>query len=70
VSSATLLAMTQLSAGATGPSLSATGGVKIQGSAVGLDGTFTLGKANTLTCKGNVVSCYVPALSAVVITVA
>ncbi len=70
VSSATLLAMEQLSAGATVPSLSATDGVKIQASAVGLDGTFAPVNAYTLPIRGTSVSCYVPALSAVVIAVA
>jgi hypothetical protein len=64
---ATLLQMTQSTAGAA-PSLSAATGVTIQGATVGLDGTFTPAPANTLTISnGTQTSCYVPALSAVLI---
>lgn len=68
VSTATLLAMTQLSSGASGPSLSATSGVMIQGVAVGVDGTFAPGAAYTLQPSTTTqLTCYVPALSAVLI---
>ena len=67
VSSATLVEMTQLTAGATGPSLSATEGVTIQGASVNVDGTFAPSAAYTLSTSSAQVSCYVPALSAVLI---
>ena len=66
---ATLLEMTQLSSGATGPSLSATSGVSIQGASVGVNGSFTPAAAYTLTSSGSQVSCYVPALSAALIQI-
>ncbi len=65
--SATLQEMTQMSEGATMPSLAATSGVTIQGSSVAVDGSFTPGAAYDLTVSGRQLSCYVPALSAVVI---
>jgi hypothetical protein len=66
---ATLLELTQLSSGATGPSLSATSGVTIQGGSVGIDGSFSPGMPYTLETNGTQVTCYVPALSAVLIQV-
>jgi hypothetical protein len=69
VTAATLVAMTQLTSGATGPDLSATSGVTIQGVSVNVDGSFTTGAAYTLQSSGTQVSCYVPALSAVLIQV-
>jgi len=69
-SSATLLAMTQLSSGATPPDLSATSGVTIQGASVNPDGTFAPSAAYTLNPIGSQLACYVPALSAVLIQVA
>jgi hypothetical protein len=68
-SSAILLAMTQLSSGATAPDLSATSGVTIQGASVNLDGTFAPSAAYTLSPSGSQLTCYVPALSAVLIQV-
>jgi hypothetical protein len=67
--SATLLAMTQLSSGATPPDLTATAGVTIQGASVNLDGTFSPSTAYTLTGDSPQLTCYVPALSAVLIQV-
>jgi hypothetical protein len=67
--SATLLAMTQLSSGAKGPGLTATDGVTIQGASVNLDGTFSPSTAYTLTANSPQLTCYVPALSAVLIQV-
>jgi hypothetical protein len=67
--SATLLEMTQLSQGASGPDLTATSGVTIQGAAVNPDGSFSPGTAYALTTNGSSLSCYVPALSAVLIQV-
>lgn len=67
--SATLLEMTQLSQGATAPNLTATGGVTIQGASVGNDGTFSPSAAYTLSPSGSQLTCYVPALSAVLIQI-
>jgi hypothetical protein len=69
VSAATLVAMTQLTSGASAPDLSATAGVTIQGASVQVDGTFSPAAAYTLTASGSSVSCYVPALSAVLIQI-
>jgi hypothetical protein len=69
-SSATLLAMTQLSSGDTAPDLSATSGITLQGATVSLDGTFSPGAAYTLDPDGSQLTCYVPALSAVLIQIA
>jgi len=68
-SSATLLQMTQLTAGASGPSLSATSGVTIQGASVGSNGSFSPGSAYILSASGTALTCYVPCLSAVLIQV-
>jgi hypothetical protein len=68
-STATLLELTQLSSGASGPSLSATSGVTIQGASVGVDGSFTPAAAYTLSATGSQFTCYVPALSAVLVQV-
>lgn len=65
--SATLLEMTQLSAGGSGPNLSATSGVTIQGASVGANGSFSAGNAYTLSPNGMQLTCYVPYLSAVLI---
>jgi hypothetical protein len=67
--SATLLEMTQLTSGASGPSISATSGVTIQGASVGANGSFTPGSAYTLSTSGSQVTCYVPYYSAVLIQV-
>jgi hypothetical protein len=69
-SSATLLAMTQLTSGAAGPDLSATSGVKIQSANVSPDGTFSPAAAYVLKPSGSQLTCYVPALSAVLIQIA
>jgi len=68
-SSATLLEMTQLTTGASGPNLSATSGVTIQGANVGANGSFSAGTAYTLSASGTSLSCYVPYLSAVLIQI-
>jgi hypothetical protein len=68
-SSATLLEMTQLSSGASGPDLTATEGVTIQGASVGTDGSFSPAAAYTLSVDGSQITCYVPALSAALIQV-
>jgi hypothetical protein len=62
VATATLLEM-------SGPALDATTGVTIQGAAIGQDGSFKPQTAYTLTASGSNVTCYVPALSAVLIAV-
>lgn len=68
-STATLLEMTQLTAGASAPDLTGTDGVFIQGQNVNLDGSFAPNPAYTLTLNGLQLSCYVPALSAVLIQI-
>lgn len=68
-SSATLLELTQLTPGASGPSLSATSGVTIQGATVGASGSFSAGAAYTLSTSGTELTCYVPYLSAVLIQI-
>jgi hypothetical protein len=65
--SATLLEMTQLSSGASGPNLGATSGVTIQGAIAGVNGSFGPGAAYTLNVSGAELACYVPCLSAVLI---
>lgn len=67
--SAALTTMSQLSSGATGPSLTATSGVTIQGASIAANGDFTPGAAYELTANGSQIECYVPALSAVLIEV-
>jgi hypothetical protein len=67
VNTATLLTLTQLSSGATGPSLAGTSGVAIQGGTIGVGGSFTPGAAYGLSFSGSQVSCYVPYTSAVLI---
>jgi hypothetical protein len=68
-SSATLLAMTQLSTGAASPDLLATSGVTIQGASIDLDGSFSPGSGYTLQPSGSQLTCYVPALSVALIQV-
>ena len=65
--SASLLEMTQLSSGSSGPNLSATSGVTIQGASIGANGSFTPGAPYTLSPNGTQLTCYVPSLSAVLI---
>jgi len=49
--------------------LTATTGVTIQGASIGTDGSFSLGVSYSLTTSGTSLSCYVPALSAVLIEI-
>ena len=63
IHTASLLAM-------TGSGLTATTGVTIQNAAVNPDGSFSPQPAYTLTPSGTQLTCYVPALSAVIITTA
>ncbi|MGH9604468.1 MAG: hypothetical protein ACRD3N_02095 [Terracidiphilus sp.] len=65
--SASLLALTDLSAGAAGPELMAHSGVTIQGATVSPDGSFSPGPAYTVAVHGSEVKCWVPALSAALI---
>jgi hypothetical protein len=64
-SAATLLAMTQLTS-----DLTATSGVAIQGASVNVDGSFSPSAVYTLNPSGPQLTCYVPALSAVLIQIA
>ena len=66
INSASLLAMTQ---GPGTPSLSATTGVTIQGGTINPDASFAPQAAYTLTTSGSQLTCYVPALSAVLISI-
>lgn len=66
--SATLMELTQLTTGASGPSLSATSGVTIQGSYVELGEAFSP-TPYQLTPSGDEVDFYVPALSAVLVKI-
>ena len=68
-STATLLELTQLSSGASAPDLLATSGVTIQGASIDTNGSFAPNAAYTLTTNGMQVSCYVPALGAVLIQI-
>jgi hypothetical protein len=63
-SSATLIELAQTSA-----SLTATSGVTIQGANVAANGSFTPDAAYTLATGGTHLTCYVPALSAVLIQI-
>jgi hypothetical protein len=60
-------AATQISM--TGPSLAATSGVTIQGATVNKDGSFAPTSPDTLTPSGAQVTCYIPALSAALISI-
>jgi hypothetical protein len=62
-----LRTLTQLSPGAAGPSLSALAGVTLQGASVAADGSFNPEAGYPLTPDSDQLSCYVPALSAVLI---
>ncbi len=64
---ASLTTMSQLSDGASAPSLAATDGVTIQGATIKPDGSFAPSAAYNLSADGSTVSFYVPALSAVLV---
>jgi hypothetical protein len=53
----------------TGPSLAATSGVTIQGAPVNNDGSFYPASPNLLATSGTQTSCFVPALSAVLVCI-
>jgi hypothetical protein len=67
MSTATLQQLTQHSVGADTPSLVALSGITLQGATVASDGAFQPNAAYALTLNGTQLSCYVPALSAVLI---
>jgi hypothetical protein len=69
IKTAKLMTMTQASSGASTPSLSATSGVTIQGGGVDPNGTFSPSAPYALAPLGSQVTCYVPALSAVLIQI-
>ena len=52
----------------TGASLAATSGVTIQGAVVNLDGSFFPASAGTLTTSGTQTTCFIPALTAALIS--
>jgi len=66
-SSASLITMTQNTPGMAGPSLTATSGVAIQNSAISPDGTSHPSSSYNLSTGGSQITCYVPALSAILI---
>ena len=53
----------------TGPNLAATSGVTIQGAVVNQDGSFNPASPDTLTPSGTQITCYIPALSAALISI-
>ena len=53
----------------TGPSLSAISGVTIQGAAISRDGSFAPASPVTLAVSASQTTCYVPALSATLISI-
>jgi hypothetical protein len=61
-SSATLLNRTQFTGGASGPDLSATSGVTLQGASVNPDGSFAPSAAYTLNPSRSQLRCCVPVL--------
>jgi hypothetical protein len=69
MNNARLQTLTQLSAGASEPSLVATSGVTLQSASVDASGAFETAEAYTVVVTGEQLSCYVPALSAVVLQV-
>ncbi len=53
----------------TGSNLAATSGVTIQGAIVNKDGSFSPASPDTLTPAGTRTTCYIPALSAALISI-
>ncbi len=64
VNSATLIQLSQQST-----DLTATSGVTIQGASIGADGSFSPGVSYALTASGTQLTCYAPALSAILIQI-
>jgi hypothetical protein len=62
------VATTGAAAGATTPSLTALSGVTIQGAAIAADGAFQAAAPYALMLTGSQLTAYVPALSAVLIS--
>ena len=69
INTASLLELTQLTPGASAPSLTATTGVTIQSATINANGSFTPAAAYALTAGGTTLNCYVPALSAVLVQI-
>jgi hypothetical protein len=67
--SATLMAMTQASNDGAGSNLSAPSGVTIQGGAVEASGNFSPSAPYNLSANSSQLTCYVPALSAVLVQI-
>lgn len=65
--SATLCTLTQQTAGASAPDITATAGVTLQGATIQANGIFVQGTPYTLAISGTNAMAYVPALSAVLI---
>jgi hypothetical protein len=53
----------------TGPNLAAISGVTIQGATINKDGSFAPASPGTLTPSAKQTTCFVPALSAALITI-
>lgn len=66
---ATALSLEQRSPGASGPSLTATSGVRLQGATIGLDGRWTPDAAEVVPVAGGQLKVRLPRLSAVLVTV-
>jgi hypothetical protein len=69
MNNARLQTLTQLSAGASEPSLVATSGVTLQSASIDASGAFEPAEAYSVVVTGEQLRCYVPALSAVVLQV-
>ena len=67
-SAASLVSMTQLTPGATAPDLAATSGVTIQGDSLDPSEGFSASSAYSLSISGDQITCYVPVLSAALIS--
>ena len=64
---ASVLEMSQQTSGMSGPTLTASSGVTIQGATINADGSFSPSSGYTASVNGKSMSCYVPALSAVLV---
>ena len=69
MTTASLLALTQLSSGASGPVLTATSAITLQGATLAADGSFNPLAPYALNLAGDQLTCYVPALSAILIQI-
>jgi len=68
-SKASLIEMTQVSPGASGPSLFATSDVTIQDASINVDGTFSPAASYDLSLSSAGLQFYAPALSAVLVSI-